>query len=172
MADKAEVLEAAMKEAVDLENIPIEEVFENLRCITGGLTSEAAQERLSIFVVTISLKKKEKFLNFLGLMWNLLSWGKPPCWQAFFGIVILLIINSTISFIEENNARNTAAALMSRVSPKAKVLRDGRWSEEDAVILVDVISIKLGDIIPADARILSGDPLKIEQVFLLFLMTQ
>jgi H+-transporting ATPase len=45
------------------------------------------------------------------------------------------------------------------------VLRDGNWSEQDAVILVpgDIISIKLGDIIPADARLLDGDPLKIDQ---------
>lgn len=48
----------------------------------------------------------------------------------------------------------------------SKVLRDGRWSEQDAAILVpgDVISVKLGDIIPADARLLDGDPLKIDQV--------
>lgn len=46
-----------------------------------------------------------------------------------------------------------------------QVLRDGKWSEEDAAILVpgDIISIKLGDIIPADARLLEGDPLKIDQ---------
>lgn len=46
-----------------------------------------------------------------------------------------------------------------------KVLRDGKWSEEDAAILVpgDLISVKLGDIIPADARLLEGDPLKIDQ---------
>ena len=31
------------------ENIPIEEVFENLRCSREGLTSQAAEERLSIF---------------------------------------------------------------------------------------------------------------------------
>lgn len=47
-----------------------------------------------------------------------------------------------------------------------QVLRDGRWIEEDASILVpgDIISIKLGDIIPADSRLLDGDPLKIDQV--------
>lgn len=47
-----------------------------------------------------------------------------------------------------------------------QVLRDGKWSEEDASVLVpgDIISIKLGDIIPADARLLQGDPLKIDQV--------
>nr|GMC64906.1 plasma membrane ATPase 4 [Ipomoea batatas] len=114
-------------------------------------------------------------------MWNPLSWvmeaaaimaialangdGKPPDWQDFVGIVCLLVINSTISFIEENNAGNAAAALMAGLAPKTKVLRDGRWSEQDAAILVpgDIISIKLGDIIPADARLLEGDALKVDQ---------
>ena len=52
-----------------------------------------------------------------------------------------------------------------------QVLRDGVWSERDAEILVpgDIISIKLGDIIPADARLLEGDPLKIDQVLLGFI---
>ncbi len=49
-----------------------------------------------------------------------------------------------------------------------KVLRDGRWIEEEAAILVpgDIISIKLGDIIPADARLLQGDALKVDQAAL------
>jgi high-affinity K+ transport system ATPase subunit B len=47
-----------------------------------------------------------------------------------------------------------------------QVFRDGQWQELDASILVpgDIISIKLGDIIPADARLLEGDPLKVDQV--------
>ncbi|WVZ55310.1 LOW QUALITY PROTEIN: hypothetical protein U9M48_005984 [Paspalum notatum var. saurae] len=114
-------------------------------------------------------------------MWNPLSWvmemaaimaialanggGKPPDWQDFVGIVCLLLLNSSISFFEEHNAGSAAKARMANLAPKTKVLRDGRWSEEDAAILVpgDVISIKLGDIIPADARLLEGDPLKIDQ---------
>ena len=48
--------------------------------------------------------------------------NKPPDWQDFIGIITLLVINSTISFIEENNAGNAAAALMARLAPKAKVL--------------------------------------------------
>lgn len=49
-----------------------------------------------------------------------------------------------------------------------QVLRDGKWIEEEASVLVpgDIISVKLGDIIPADARLLEGDPLKIDQVML------
>ncbi|XP_048501401.1 plasma membrane ATPase-like [Beta vulgaris subsp. vulgaris] len=90
---------------------------------------------------------------------------RPPDWQDFVGIMVLLVINSTISFIEENNAGNAAAALMANLAPKTKILRDGRWGEQEAQILVpgDVISIKLGDIVPADARLLEGDPLKIDQ---------
>lgn len=51
-------------------------------------------------------------------------------------------------------------------SNRRQVLRGAQWAERDAVILVpgDIISIKLGDIIPADARLLEGDPLKIDQV--------
>lgn len=180
--DTKETLEAVLKEAVDLENVPLEEVFEQLRCNRDGLTTEAAEDRLRIFGPNkLEEKEESKILKFLGFMWNPLSWvmeaaaimaialanggGKPPDWQDFVGIITLLIINSTISYIEETNAGNAAAALMARLAPKAKVLRDGKWSEQDAAILVpgDIISIKLGDIIPADARLLEGDPLKIDQ---------
>lgn len=47
--------------------------------------------------------------------------GRPPDWQDFVGIMVLLVINSTISFIEENNAGNAAAALMAGLAPKTKV---------------------------------------------------
>ncbi|KAK9097393.1 hypothetical protein Sjap_022890 [Stephania japonica] len=175
-------LEEIKNETVDLEKIPLEEVFEQLKCTREGLTSDEGANRLQIFGPNkLEEKKESKFLKFLGFMWNPLSWvmeaaavmaialanggGKPPDWPDFVGIVVLLVINSTISFIEENNAGNAAAALMAGLAPKTKVLRDGRWSEQDASILVpgDIISIKLGDIIPADARLLEGDPLKIDQ---------
>ncbi|KAJ0105271.1 hypothetical protein Patl1_18425 [Pistacia atlantica] len=189
-------LEAINNETVDLENIPIEEVFEKLKCTKEGLNSDEVQARLELFGYNKLEEKKvsydlfllfsvyileSKILKFLGFMWNPLSWvmeaaaimaialahggHKGTDYHDFLGITALLIINSTISFIEENNAGNAAAALMARLAPKAKVLRDGSWSEEDASVLVpgDIVSIKLGDIIPADARLLEGDPLKIDQ---------
>ncbi|RZS14137.1 hypothetical protein BHM03_00045801 [Ensete ventricosum] len=51
-----------------------------------------------------------------------MSQGEPPDWQDFVGIVVLLFINSTISFIEENNAGNAAAALMAGLAPKTKII--------------------------------------------------
>ncbi|KAL2345975.1 hypothetical protein Fmac_007260 [Flemingia macrophylla] len=170
------------REGVDLERIPLEEVFEQLRTSRRGLSSDDAEARIEIFGPNkLEEKKENKILKFLSFMWNPLSWvmeaaalmaiilanggGEGPDWQDFIGIICLLVINSTISFIEENNAGNAAAALMARLAPKTRVLRDGQWQEQDAAILVpgDIISIKLGDIIPADARLLEGDPLKIDQ---------
>ncbi|KAF2930184.1 plasma membrane ATPase-like isoform X2 [Oryza sativa Japonica Group] len=175
-------LEDLKKENVDLESIPIQEVFAVLKSSPQGLTSADGNGRLEIFGRNkLEEKKESKLLKFLGFMWNPLSWvmeaaaimaialanggGRPPDWQDFVGIVTLLFINSTISFIEENNAGNAAAALMASLAPQTKLLRDGKWSEQDAAILVpgDIISIKLGDIIPADARLMEGDPLKIDQ---------
>lgn len=160
----------------------MEEVFQQLKCSRDGLSSEEGRNRLQIFGPNkLEEKEENKILKFLGFMWNPLSWvmeaaalmaivlangdGRPPDWQDFVGIMCLLIINSTISFWEENNAGNAAAALMANLAPKTKVLRDGKWGEQEAAILVpgDLISIKLGDIVPADARLLEGDPLKIDQ---------
>ncbi|KAM3404082.1 hypothetical protein ACQJBY_007275 [Aegilops geniculata] len=182
-AAAAEGLERIKNEAVDLENIPVEEVFENLQCTHAGLTSKDGQDRIAVFGPNkLEEKKESEILKFLGFMWNPLSWvmevaaimaialanggGRPPDWQDFVGIIALLLLNSTISYIEESNAGSSAKALMANLAPKTKVLRDGRWSEQDASILVpgDIISIKLGDIVPADARLLlEGDPLRIDQ---------
>ncbi|CAN1318471.1 ATPase 8, plasma membrane-type [Linum perenne] len=152
---------------VDLEKIPIKDVFEKLKCTREGLTNEESEKRLQIFGPNkLEEKTENKFLKFLGFMWNPLSWvmesaaimaivlanggGKPPDWQDFLGIVILLIINSTISFIEENNAGNAAAALMANLAPQAKVLRDGKWKEEEASLLV-----------PGDVAALTGESLPV-----------
>ncbi|KAK8551150.1 hypothetical protein V6N13_119636 [Hibiscus sabdariffa] len=182
MVDIDDSLQEIKNENVDLERIPVEEVFQQLKCTKEGLTTDEGQKRLQIFGPNkLEEKSESKFLKFLGFMWNPLSWvmeiaaimaialanggGKPPDWQDFVGITALLLINSTISFIEENNAGNAAAALMAGLAPKTKVLRDGKWGEQEAAILVpgDIISIKLGDIIPADARLLDGDALKVDQ---------
>ncbi|KAJ4879403.1 plasma membrane-type protein [Raphanus sativus] len=170
------------REGIDLGLLPLEEIFEHLRTSPGGLLSGDAEERLKIFGLNrLEEKQENKFLKFLGFMWNPLSWvmeaaaliaialanseRQGPDWEDFVGIVCLLLINATISFFEENNAGNAAAALMARLALKTRVLRDGQWQEQEASILVpgDIISIKLGDIIPADARLLDGDPLKIDQ---------
>src|SRR5271155_1247886 len=104
------------------------------------------------------------FLWFLSFMWNPLSWvieaaalvaivlsngqHRPLDWHDFVGIVLLLFINSSIGFYEERNIGNAVKALMDSLAPKAKVKRDGNWSEIESAGLVpgDLISFKIGDI--------------------------
>ncbi|KAF3513729.1 hypothetical protein F2Q69_00006764 [Brassica cretica] len=139
-------------ENVDLERIPVEEVFKQLKCTKEGLSSDEGKKRLEIFGANkLEEKSENKFVKFLGFMWNPLSWvmesaaimaivlanggGKPPDWQDFIGIMVLLVINSTISFIEENNAGNAAAALMANLAPKTKYQQ--RWPLPKAITYID-----------------------------------
>ncbi|RZR74501.1 hypothetical protein BHM03_00037661 [Ensete ventricosum] len=113
--------------------IPVEEVFLQLKCSTEGLTSPEGEQRLQIFGPNKLEEKK----------------GKPPDWQDFIGIVSLLIINSTISFIEENNAGNAAAALMAGLAPKTKVpalsWTTVPWTSRDARTKVHGMITKFAD---------------------------
>ncbi|VYS62345.1 unnamed protein product [Arabidopsis thaliana] len=167
----------------DLEKIPIEEVFKKLRCSREGLSGAEGKERLKIFGPNkLEKKKKEHItLRFFALMFKPLSWviqaaaimamlfangdGRPPSWQLFLGIVCLLIVNTIICYLKEDDAENVVAMARAGLSPKTKVLRDGKWSEQEASILVpgDIVSIKLGDIIPCDARLLEGHALKVDE---------
>ena len=90
---------------------------------------------------------------------------QPPDFPDFIGIIILLILNSVIGYYEEAQAGDAVAALMAQLSPECKVKRDGEWATKPAKELVpgDVITIKLGDIIPADIKLLKGEPLKVDQ---------
>ncbi|KAJ8900189.1 hypothetical protein K2173_024829 [Erythroxylum novogranatense] len=100
MVVKSDGLDAVMKEAVDLEKVSIEEVFNHLKCTREGLSSDDVRERLALFGYNkLEEKKESKLLKFLGFMWNPLSWvmeaaaimaialanggGKGPDYQDF-----------------------------------------------------------------------------------------
>ncbi|CAF4392512.1 unnamed protein product, partial [Adineta steineri] len=137
-----------------------------------GLTDEEVAERLEKFGHNkLDHKEKSAILQFLLFMWNPLSWvmemaavvaiavsnggGQPPDWEDFVGIILLLLANSIIGFIEQRNAGNAVKALMEALAPEAKVKRNGEWKVIEASELVpgDIISVKLGDVIPADGRL-------------------
>lgn len=120
-------------------------------------------------------------------MWNPLSWvmeaaaivaialsngdNRPPDYPDFIGIVILLFANATIGFLEERQAGNAVKALMDALAPECKVKRDGQWKTLEACDLVpgDIISIKLGDVIPADGRLLAVSYFYFPHFLMLFL---
>ena len=80
-------------------------------------------------------------------------------------ILLLLCSNAVVGFWEEHQAGNAIAALKSKLAVKARVLRDGKWGDPNASCLVpgDVIRMRLGDIVPADARLLAGDPIEVDE---------
>lgn len=80
-------------------------------------------------------------------------------------IAILLVGNAVVGFWEEYQAGNAIAALKKRLALQARVKRDGIWTTVPARELVpgDLIRIRLGDIVPADGRLLQGDPIEVDQ---------
>ena len=108
-------------------------------------------------------------------MWNPLSWvmilvaifalvvvnggGQPPEWEVSLGIILLLLANSAIGFIGQRKAYSAVSTLMKPVALEAKVKRNGQWEVIDSAGLVpdDIIAIKVGDVIPADARVIGKE---------------
>jgi len=73
-------------------------------------------------------------------------------------VALLLVVNGVIGFVEERRARDALAALRQRLALKARALRDGEWRALAAEELVpgDVVRVRMGDIAPADLRLLDG----------------
>jgi H+-transporting ATPase len=86
-------------------------------------------------------------------------------WPDFAIILVLLCANAVVGFWEERQAGDAIAALKAKLAVKARVKRDGKWVTAPARELVpgDVIRMRLGDIVPADARLLAGDPVEVDQ---------
>ena len=83
------------------------------------------------------------------------------------GVIILIIVavNAVISITQEDHAQQALEELRRMSSPQAHVLRDGRPERLPAAQLVpgDVILLEAGDLVPADARILSCSRLQADE---------
>jgi len=73
-------------------------------------------------------------------------------------IAALLIFNVALGVFQESRANAALALLKQHLSLKARVRRDGRWTEVSAAVLVpdDVVQLSLAAIVPADMRIVEG----------------
>jgi H+-transporting ATPase len=159
----------------DLKSLPLLEVEKKLESSPDGLTQAEAQKRLTQYGPNeIEEKKTNAFLKFLGYFWGPIPWmieiavilsGVVRHWPDFFIILLLLAANAVVGFWEEREAGNAIEALKARLAIKARVKRDGKWINPPARELVpgDVIRLRLGDIVPADARLLDGDPVEVDQ---------
>ncbi len=159
----------------DLKTLPIAEVENRLSSSPDGLTDVEAKKRLAQYGPNeIAEKKTNLFLKFLSYFWGPIPWmievavilsGVVRHWPDFFIILLLLVANAVVGFWEERQAGNAIAALKKELAIQAKVKRDGKWITPPARELVpgDVIRLRLGDIVPADARLLAGDEIAVDQ---------
>ncbi len=159
----------------DLKSLPLAEVEKRLSASTDGLTQAEATKRLAQYGPNeIEEKKTNALLKFLRYFWGPIPWmievavvlsGVVRHWPDFFIILLLLVANATIGFWEERQAGNAIDALKARLAIKARVQRDGKWITPPAreVVPGDVIRLRLGDIVPADARLLEGDEISVDQ---------
>ncbi|MGB6157983.1 MAG: plasma-membrane proton-efflux P-type ATPase [Acidobacteriaceae bacterium] len=140
-----------------------------------GLSQAEAQKRLIQYGPNAIVEKKTNaFLKFLSYFWGPIPWmievavilsGVVRHWMDFGIISFLLLSNAVVGFWEEHQAGNAIEALKARLATNARAKRDGKWTTPKASDLVpgDVIRLCLGDIIPADARLLAGDPVEVDQ---------
>ncbi|MCL4381212.1 plasma-membrane proton-efflux P-type ATPase [Candidatus Marsarchaeota archaeon] len=157
------------------DGVDVTRAFKELRTSARGLAGAEADERIRIHGGNeIPEKKKNpaiKFLkNFSGpipLMLEaviLISYFLGN-FKDMYIILALLIFNSIVTFIEERKADNSLELLRDRLAVNAKVLRDDKWSVRPARELVegDVVSVKTGDIVPADLKVISSQDLMADE---------
>src|SRR6202453_2675502 len=159
----------------DLKSLPLAEVEKKLASSPDGLTQAEAQRRLTQYGSNeIEEEKTNELLKFLGYFWGPIPWMIEAAivlsavarhWPDFGIILLLLVANAMVGFWEEHQAGNAIAALKATLAIKARVKRDGKWVTPAARELVpgDVIRVRMGDIVPADARLLEGDPIEVDQ---------
>ncbi len=165
----------AAEPPTDLKSAPMAEVESQLGCSPQGLTQAEAAKRLAKYGPNeIAEHKTNPLLKFLSYFWGPIPWmieiavvlsGAVGHWPDFFIILLLLVANGVVGYTEERQAGNAIDALKAELAINARVIRDGGWITAPARELVpgDVIRLRLGDIIPADARLLAGDEIELDQ---------
>ncbi len=159
----------------DLKTLPMGEVENLLGSSPDGLTQAEAAKRLAQYGLNeIAEHKTNPLLKFLSYFWGPIPWmievavilsGAVRHWPDFFIILVLLLANAVVGYTEERQAGNAIDALKDKLAVNARVRRDGEWVTPAARELVpgDVIRLRLGDIVPADARLLAGDEIEVDQ---------
>ena len=149
--------------------MPVAEVVQTLNSVAAtGLTSAEASFRLEKYGYNeVAEEHGHPVLKFLKKFWGLTAWLLEIIillsWllQNYVDVAIifgLLVLNAFLSFNEEERASKAVKALKAELHVNAKLLRDGQWSIQDARDLVpgDIIRVRSGDFVPADAKIIDG----------------
>ena len=153
----------------ETKKTPIDELLKQLSADQKGLSSSEAEKRLQQYGTNeIQEKKANPLKKFLGYFWGPIPFMIEAAvimsaiiqrWPDFGIILTLLMVNAVVGFWQEHKAGNAIELLKQRLAIKARVLRDGKWQEMPAGKLVpgDIARLRMGDIIPADVKLIDGD---------------
>lgn len=167
-------MELKIKNTTEYKTISLEETYKFLETTADGLSDSEVKDRLGKFGKNeIVEKKQNSLLEFILRYWGPMPWLLEIALALAFAlnhyiegiiIFILLTTNAIIGQVHSSSSQKVIDLLKNKLAVKSKVLRNKKWSEEDAKGIVngDIISVKLGDIVPADAKIISGE-LSIDQ---------
>jgi H+-transporting ATPase len=158
-----------------IENITIDELKKQLDATLQGLTPDEVQKRLEEYGPNTLVETRfNPVLKFLGYFWGPIPWMIEVAailsaivqhWVDLVIILVLLLFNAVVGFWQEFQAANAVEALKKQLALKARALRGGKWVEIPASQLVpgDVVRLRLGDIIPADVKLVEGEYLNVDQ---------
>ena len=156
------------KRTDEFKTLSNEETTNLLQSSNAGLTDTEAKSRAEkLGYNEVKERARNPAKEFATRLWGPVAWlleltiilsitiGHYP--EAVI-IVLLLFLNAAIGFQRTSNSQRALQLLKKRLALKAKVLRDGNWTVKDSREIVpgDVISIGLGDLVPADAKVLQG----------------
>jgi H+-transporting ATPase len=140
-----------------------------------GLTHAEALRRLQHYGPNeLPEHPHSRVRRFLSYFWGPIPWmieaaailsAAVSHWTDLAIILVLLVGNAVVGFWEEYQADTAILALKSKLAPTARVRREGVWQTIAARDLVpgDLIRLRLGDIIPADARLLDDGEIEVDQ---------
>lgn len=140
-----------------------------------GLSFQEIKKRQAAYGINaIEEKRTSKAVKFLSFLWGPIPWMIEAAlilsailqhWEDFWVIFLMLALNAGVGFWQQYQADNAIEALKSKLALTARVLRDGKWETIRARELVpgDIVLIKLGNIIPADMKLLGGEYLTVDQ---------
>ena len=158
-----------IRKVQEFKDIPTKEALNLLNAKETGLTASEAASRTKAFGFNeVAEKKRNAAKEFLLKFWGPMAWLLEIAAILAYAIgdhgdayliFALLLMNTIISYVNESNSHKALELLKKKLSVKARVLRDGKWELKDARELLpgDIINVRLGDVIPADAKIISGD---------------
>lgn len=160
----------------EYESIPIEDVLIQLKANPKkGLNDTEVKERLEQCGHNVLHRKKESWhKKLLPFLWGPIPWIIEIAallsfllerWPDLFVIIIMLIFNAIIGFIQKLQAEKEIAILKNNLALHSHVLRNGQWQTVESKYLVpgDIIAIKLGNVIPADIKLIEGEYLTVDE---------